>query len=67
MSRFARVVKKHGGRRAVADRLQCSVEFVRLLSIGEKTPGLALALRIQEELKIPVSYWKQGTALNSET
>jgi transcriptional regulator with XRE-family HTH domain len=62
MSRFAKAVKKVGGRRAVAERLGCSIEFVRLLLIGEKTPGLALALKIHEVLGIPVAYWKDGAA-----
>jgi hypothetical protein len=35
---------------------------VRLLVNGERVPGLSLALKIEEELSIPVSYWKDRTA-----
>jgi hypothetical protein len=62
MSRFSKAVKKAGGRRATAEALGCSVEFVRLLIAGDKTPGLALALKIQEVMRVPVTYWKNPAA-----
>jgi transcriptional regulator with XRE-family HTH domain len=67
MSRLAKAVRKHGGRKAVAGKLDCSVEFVRLLLAGEKTPGLALALKIEEILRIPVSYWKDSAATRADS
>lgn len=67
MSRLAKAVKKHGGRKAVADKLDCSAEFVRLLLAGKKTPGLALALKIEEVLRIPVSYWKDSAAARGDS
>lgn len=67
MTRFEKAVKAYGGRRVVAEALGCSVEFVRLLIVGDKTPGLALALKIAEELRIPVTYWKdRSTQANTE-
>ena len=63
-SKFAKVVKVYGGRKAVAESLGCSVEFVRLLLAGDKTPGLALAIKIQEVLGVPVTYWKGRAALS---
>jgi transcriptional regulator with XRE-family HTH domain len=60
MSKIARAVKKHGGQSAVARELGCSREFVRQLVMGECTPGLALAFKIQELLDVPVTYWKDA-------
>jgi hypothetical protein len=65
-AKFATAVKKHGGRRAVSALLMCSYEFVRRLEAGEKTPGLALALKIEEVLCIPVAYWKYRPATPHE-
>lgn len=66
MNRFARAVKENGGRAKVALKIDCTYEFVRLLLAGERTPGLALALRIQKQLGVPVTYWQDRTAVARE-
>ena len=66
MSKFARAVKKYGGAKMVAAQLGCSYEFVRAIGAGTKTPGLAMALKIQEVLGIPVTYWKDHSASSSD-
>lgn len=62
MSNFGRAVEKCGGRRATAEKLGCSVEFVRLMLAGQKTPGLTLAFKIEQLLGVPVSVWKRRPA-----
>lgn len=55
--RFHDAVEVFGGRAAVAEKLGCSTEFIRRLENGDKTPGLALALRIEKVLKIEPGFW----------
>jgi len=62
MSLISQRVKEFGGRRAVAEKVGCSVEFIRLLEGRKKTPGLALAIELEKALSIPVTYWKQRAA-----
>lgn len=43
--------------RELAARLGLSVSYVNELLKGNKTPGLRVALRIQEETGVPVASW----------
>lgn len=58
---FREAVERSGGRSAVAKRLGCTVEFVRLLEKRARTPSLPMALKIQKELGVSVTSW-QGIA-----
>ena len=66
MSKFARAVKRFGGRKAVAMALGCTYEFIRQLEGPDAHPSLPMSFKIQELLNVPVSYWKERAAANSD-
>jgi len=57
---FAQAVERVGGVLSASKILGCSDEFVRLMLKDKKTPGLNLAVRIQERLGVPVESWKHS-------
>lgn len=58
---FSQVITLAGGKKAVAEALGCSVEWVRQMEVGngapERMPSLDLMIRIEELFGLPFSYW----------
>lgn len=54
---FAKKVEEGGGELQAAFVLGLSKEFIHLLSIGKRNPGLEMAFRIKEVYGIPMEDW----------
>lgn len=63
---FASAVKKGGGYRRMMDRLGCSIVSVHHWISGKRRPSADNLLRMKTELGIPIDWWFEPAAAQSE-